>query len=70
VIVLPMNVTSPTLGNEAFEDWGAVGAGRASIPVPHPTSAMQPAGQDPEGASRPEWSQYRSVRGRMPVLSG
>jgi len=28
------------------------------------------AGQDPEGVARPERLQYRSVRGRMPVLSG
>ena len=28
------------------------------------------AGQDPEGASRLERSQYRSNRGRIPVLSG
>jgi hypothetical protein len=35
-----------------------------------PTSAMQPAGQDPEGVARPKRSQYRSVRGQMPVLSG
>ena len=42
--------------------------------VPHhrsPTTATRPAGQD-LGASLParNWPQYRSNRGRMPVLSG
>jgi len=33
-----------------------------------PTMALQPAGQDPERSSRPERSQYRSVRARTPVF--
>jgi hypothetical protein len=35
-----------------------------------PTLAMQPAGQDPETRPVPGRSHYRSVRVRMPVLSG
>jgi hypothetical protein len=45
-------------------------AAGSSVAVDDPTSAIRPTGQDPGARWVPERSQYRSVRGEMPVLSG
>jgi hypothetical protein len=63
-------MTRSASGSKNLEDLRWVGAASFAATTSAPPWPCSRRGRIPRGASRPERSHYRSVRVRMPVLSG